>query len=116
MSDIPRVDRSKQELTDGSPVPEDRSHTRNRGDGQQVGYVVLTEEERGAGAAQGAGASQPTEAVLHTNYGDIFIKLFNQECPRTIENFTTHARAGYYDHVLFHRVIKGFMIQTGTVQ
>ena len=77
---------------------------------------VLTEEERGAGAAQGAGASQPTEAVLHTNYGDIFIKLFNQECPRTIENFTTHARAGYYDHVLFHRVIKGFMIQTGTVQ
>ena len=49
MSDIPRVDRSKQELTDGSPVPEDRSHTRNRGDGQQVGYVVLTEEERRKG-------------------------------------------------------------------
>lgn len=49
MSDIPRVDRSKQELTDGSPVPEDRSHTRNRGDGQQVGYVVLTKEERRKG-------------------------------------------------------------------
>lgn len=40
---------SKVELTDGSPVPEDRSHTRDRGDGQQVGYVVLTEEERRKG-------------------------------------------------------------------
>lgn len=39
----------KIELTDGSPVPEDRSHTRDRGDGQQVGYVVLTEEERRKG-------------------------------------------------------------------
>ena len=49
MTDIPPVDRSKQELTDGSPVPEDRSHTRNRGDGQQVGYIVLSEEERRKG-------------------------------------------------------------------
>ena len=49
MTDIPEVDRSKIELTDGSPVPEDRSHTRNRGDGQQVGYIVLTEEERRKG-------------------------------------------------------------------
>ncbi|KFM27726.1 Peptidylprolyl isomerase domain and WD repeat-containing protein 1 [Auxenochlorella protothecoides] len=39
--------------------------------------------------------------------------LFPDECPRTVENFTTHARNGYYDGVLFHRVIKGFMLQTG---
>jgi hypothetical protein len=49
MTDIPKVDRSNIELTDGSPVPPDRSHTRNRGDGQQVGYIVLTEEERRKG-------------------------------------------------------------------
>lgn len=49
MTDIPPVDRSKQELTDGSPVPEDRSHTRDRGDGQQVGYIVLSAEERAKG-------------------------------------------------------------------
>src|SRR6185437_1388128 len=49
MTDIPPVDHSNQELTDGSPVPADRSHTRNRGDGQQVGYIVLTEEERRKG-------------------------------------------------------------------
>ncbi len=40
---------SKVELTDGSPVPEDRSHTEDRGDGQQKGYVVLSPEERAKG-------------------------------------------------------------------
>lgn len=42
----PEVDRSKQMLTDGSPVPPDRSHVADRGDGQQRGYVVLSDEER----------------------------------------------------------------------
>lgn len=46
MGNIPPVDRSKQMLTDGSPVPEDRSHTMDRGDGQQKGYIVLSDEER----------------------------------------------------------------------
>lgn len=41
------------------------------------------------------------------------MKLFGAECPKTVENFTVHARNGYYDNMLFHRVIKGFMIQTG---
>lgn len=45
--------------------------------------------------------------------GDITLKLFPEECPRTVENFTTHAKNGYYDNVIFHRVIKGFMLQTG---
>lgn len=53
------------------------------------------------------------EAILRTSIGDVHIKLFGTECPRTVENFTTHARNGYYDNVIFHRVIKGFMIQTG---
>lgn len=43
----------------------------------------------------------------------VLLRLFPDECPRTVENFTTHARNGYYDGVLFHRVIKGFMLQTG---
>lgn len=45
--------------------------------------------------------------------GDIHMKLYPEECPRTVENFTTHCRNGYYDNLIFHRVIKGFMIQTG---
>jgi hypothetical protein len=43
------VDRSQQILTDGSPVPEDRSHTQLKPNGQQEGYIVLTEEERAKG-------------------------------------------------------------------
>lgn len=53
------------------------------------------------------------QVVLHTTYGDITIKLFGDECPRTVENFSTHCRNGYYNGVKFHRVIKDFMIQTG---
>ena len=45
----PPVDRSQQQLTDGSPVPEDRSHTELLPDGQQKGYVVLSPEERAKG-------------------------------------------------------------------
>ena len=55
----------------------------------------------------------PRGAVIHTTRGDISVKLFPDECPQTVENFATHARNGYYDHVIFHRVIKGFCIQTG---
>ncbi len=46
---VPPVDRSQQVLTDGSPVPEDRSHTQDRGDGQQKDYVVLSANERKKG-------------------------------------------------------------------
>lgn len=45
-------------------------------------------------------------AVLHTTVGDITIKLFVQECPRTIENFCVHAKNSYYNGHIFHRVIK----------
>lgn len=69
-------------------------------------------------AATGASAITPAQrlgatATLHTTFGDIRVKLFGAECPKTVENFTVHARNGYYDNMLFHRVIKGFMIQTG---
>ena len=53
-----------------------------------------------------------SKAILRTTKGDIHIKLF-QEVKKTIENFTQHARSGYYDGVLFHRVISNFMLQTG---
>lgn len=55
----------------------------------------------------------PHGAVIHTTKGDITLKLFPEECPKTIENFSTHAKNGYYDGIIIHRVIKGFMVQTG---
>ena len=53
------------------------------------------------------------EAILHTSYGDIYCKLYGNECPKTVENFTVHSRNGYYNGMCFHRIIKNFMIQTG---
>ncbi|KAI9832421.1 MAG: hypothetical protein M1819_004410 [Sarea resinae] len=58
-------------------------------------------------------AQTGTSAVLHTTYGDIHIRLFPDAAPKAVENFVTHARNGYYNNVLFHRVIRKFMIQTG---
>lgn len=60
-----------------------------------------------------ATTSLPDNLVMHTSMGDIYMKLYPEECPKTVENFTTHCRNGYYDNLIFHRVIKGFMIQTG---
>lgn len=51
--------------------------------------------------------------VIHTTMGDISIKLFSKFCPKTIENFTGLCMSSYYAQHIFHRVIKGFMIQTG---
>jgi len=56
------------------------------------------------------------QATIHTTMGDIVVKLFFQECPKTIENFTVHSKNGYYDNTLFHRVIQGFMLQCGDPQ
>lgn len=60
-----------------------------------------------------ATTSLPDNIIMHTTMGDVHMKLYPEECPRTVENFTTHCRNGYYDNLIFHRVIKGFMIQTG---
>lgn len=52
-------------------------------------------------------------AVMHTTMGDISIRLFKDKTPKTVENFVTHAKNGYYNGIIFHRVIKDFMIQGG---
>ncbi len=51
--------------------------------------------------------------TMHTNMGDILIKMFPDKTPKTCENFLTHAREGYYNGLIFHRVINDFMIQGG---
>jgi cyclophilin family peptidyl-prolyl cis-trans isomerase len=54
-----------------------------------------------------------TAATLYTNHGAIELELFEEDAPRTVENFVTLARDGFYDGVVFHRVIPDFMIQGG---
>ena len=54
-------------------------------------------------------------AVIQTNKGTIKFELLESDAPNTTENFTTLAEKGYYNGVIFHRVIKGFMLQGGDV-
>jgi cyclophilin family peptidyl-prolyl cis-trans isomerase len=54
-----------------------------------------------------------TNATMQTNHGTIEIELFDDDAPKTVENFTKLARDGFYDGVIFHRVIPDFMIQGG---
>jgi peptidyl-prolyl cis-trans isomerase B (cyclophilin B) len=54
-----------------------------------------------------------TAATLHTNHGAIAVELFDDDAPKTVDNFVKLARDGFYDGVIFHRVIPDFMIQGG---
>ncbi|NQJ73071.1 peptidylprolyl isomerase [Streptococcus suis] len=58
-------------------------------------------------------ADNEAAVKIKTTEGDITIKLFPEQAPLTVENFLTHAKEGYYDGTIFHRVIKDFMIQGG---
>jgi peptidylprolyl isomerase domain and WD repeat-containing protein 1 len=94
------------------------SHEPEEGDDAATGRDVFNEKPRAeellaASALPSAGAGVATSAVIHTTLGDIHVQFFPNECPRTCENFSTHARNGYYDGIVFHRVIKNFMVQTG---
>jgi len=57
--------------------------------------------------------NENTFATIKTNRGDIKLRLFASAAPKTCENFVGLAKKGYYDGVIFHRVIKDFMIQGG---
>lgn len=52
-------------------------------------------------------------AVIKTTMGDITVQLYPKQAPKAVENFITHAKDGYYNGIIFHRVIKDFMIQGG---
>jgi cyclophilin family peptidyl-prolyl cis-trans isomerase len=54
-----------------------------------------------------------SRATMHTNHGPIVLELFDEDAPKTVENFRKLSGDGYYDGLTFHRVIKDFMIQGG---
>lgn len=66
-----------------------------------------------APAAQSGPSPVANSATIHTTLGDIHIRLFPQQAPKAVENFVGHSRSGYFEGVIFHRVIPKFMIQTG---
>ncbi|OBZ72282.1 Peptidyl-prolyl cis-trans isomerase cyp15 [Grifola frondosa] len=64
-------------------------------------------------ALTGAPSPLTNAATIHTMFGDMHLRLFPQQAPKAVENFVSHAHSGYYEGVIFHRVIPKFMIQTG---
>lgn len=77
---------------------------------------VFNDEIKDSNVVREATVKKPvlgSKVTLHTSMGDIVIKLFGEYAPLAVENFTTHCKNGYYDNLIFHRVIKKFMIQGG---
>ncbi|BFZ63513.1 Peptidyl-prolyl cis-trans isomerase cyp15 [Saitoella coloradoensis] len=72
-----------------------------------------TREDMSASTGTETSTVSGTVATLHTTLGDIQIRLFPEAAPKAVENFITHAKNGYYDNTIFHRIIKKFMIQCG---
>jgi peptidylprolyl isomerase domain and WD repeat-containing protein 1 len=82
---------------------------------------IQNEKPRGGGpdgaeTAKAKATESGTSAILHTTLGDIHLRLYPSAAPRAVENFVTHARHGYYNNTIFHRVIRKFMIQGGDPQ
>lgn len=86
--------------------------------GISVGCGSDDKKETATEAGKTDQLAQPQEgditATFHIKgYSDIVVRLFPEEAPKAVENFVTHAKNGYYDGVIFHRVIDDFMIQGG---
>ena len=63
-------------------------------------------------SGQASAAGNP-KTTIETDKGTIVVELYKDKAPKTVENFEKLAKKGFYDGILFHRVIPGFMIQTG---
>ncbi|MEK3887708.1 peptidylprolyl isomerase [Bacillus sp. FSL K6-3431] len=95
-----------QEMPDPKSTEEKTEANEKEGDvdmTEQVSYPQLSNEV----------ADNEKLVQMNTNMGSIKIKLFPEQAPKTVENFVTHAKDGYYNGIIFHRVIEDFMIQGG---
>jgi len=70
-------------------------------------------QQYSAPPAMAIDTSKSYTATLHTTVGDMQVELFPKDAPKTVNNFVFLAREGFYNNVKFHRIIKGFMVQTG---
>ena len=108
--DHPARDRDDREQRPGRDHQSDHGQDRPHAEAdQRVPRASIKDRARGR-TARVRGMSN---ATIHTNHGAIEIELFPADAPKTVENFTTLARDGFYDGVIFHRVIPDFMIQGG---
>ena len=101
-------EQSTAEQTEQSQTKPEETTQQSAG---QTEKMTLSDE---SGLAQFNNPDKDSEvAILHTTAGDIGVMFFPQYAPKSVENFLTHAKDGYYDGISFHRVIEDFMIQGG---
>jgi cyclophilin family peptidyl-prolyl cis-trans isomerase len=79
---------------------------------QQKGEVPLA-KQYGAPPPMTIDQNKSYSATLHTTMGDMTVEFFPKDAPQTVNNFLFLAREGFYDNVKFHRIIRGFMVQSG---
>ena len=98
--------------TEGETTPKE-TETQNA-DGRPVAQTVGNAyPDKAVGFQTEAPEKGETVAILHTSMGDIKVRFFEKAAPKTVENFVTHAKNGYFDGLTFHRVVNDFMIQGG---
>src|SRR3954454_5944577 len=78
-----------------------------------VAFLVLAAVGAGSADAQAAAPKANPRVALETSKGKIVLELYPDKAPKSVENFLQYVRSGFYDGVIFHRVIPGFMIQGG---
>ncbi len=81
--------------------------------GAALGLSVISSACGAAPTEQGATMASRPKAVIDTTMGKIVIELYADKAPKTVANFVTLAKKGFYNGIIFHRVIPGFMVQTG---
>src|SRR3954453_13162490 len=103
------------------PRPRSRQHRPRRGTGERGGATRARDRAEArvrrdrahSTCDRAAGGHTSMRATLHTNHGPIEVELYPNEAPKTVENFVKLTRDGFYDGLIFHRVIPDFMIQGG---
>ena len=86
----------------------DNDNTKNKESADNIDYIALQKE-----ALEKPKKGETIAIIKVKDYGEIKLKFFKDEAPKAVENFLTHAKNGYYNGQIFHRVINDFMIQGG---
>ena len=116
-SDNPRANLHSRAVVLGTGFRQNRfflfTDTKNERQDLGCDHFPVVKIESATQTTLSDGYRPTTQAVIRTTMGDIFVELYPNQTPLTVQNFLTLASRKYYDNLLFHRIIRGFMIQTG---